>query len=70
MSNEPNSDRKPADASADEASVSLADITLADRWSPLVRDPNKKIEPSLKLGMRTLASFLCLIVLALILWAL
>lgn len=70
MNDRPHSEKAPLEAPLDEAPVRLVDITLTDRWAPLVRDPNKKIEPSLKLGQRTLASFICLMVLALILWAL
>jgi hypothetical protein len=63
-------DPKPVEALAEAKPVSLADISITDRWAPLVRDPDKKIEPSLKLGQRTLAALVCLIVLALVLWAL
>ena len=70
MIDRPDSDREPVDVPADDAPVSLADISITDRWAPLVRDPDKKNEPSPKLAQRTLASLICLIVLGLILWAL
>jgi hypothetical protein len=63
-------DPKPVEAPADQGPVSLADISITERWAPLVRDPDKKIEPSLKLAQRTLAALVCLIVLALVLWVL
>ena len=70
MNGPPDSDREPVEAPAEKTPTSLADIPIADRWAPLVRNPDKKIEPSPKLGQRTLAALLSLIVLALILWAL
>ena len=70
MNGRPDSDREPPETPAESTPTSLADISLGDRWAPLVRDPSHKNEPSLKLGLRTLASFICLIVLGLILWAL
>jgi len=48
----------------------LADVSLDERWAPLVRSPGRQAPQPAKIGLRTLVSALCLIVLALILWAL
>ncbi len=70
MTGRPDKDREPVETPTDEAPVSLGDIPITDRWAPLVRDPEHNTPQPPKLGQRVLASALCLIVLALILWAL
>jgi hypothetical protein len=66
----PDSDRQPAEPPADKAPTSLGDIPLADRWAPLVGNPEKPALVPPKLAQRLLASVLCLVVLALFLWSL
>lgn len=69
MSGRPDSDQEPLDTPAEKAPTSLSDIPLADRWAPLVRDPEHPTPPPPKYGQRVLAAALSLIVLALFLWA-
>jgi len=64
----PDSDQQPAELPAGEEPKDLGDISLADRWAPLVGNPDKPALVPPKLKQRLLASVLCLIVLALFLW--
>jgi hypothetical protein len=65
----PDSDQELADPPAGKEPKSLSDISITDRWAPLVRDPEQKSPQPPKMGQRAIASALSLIVLTLILWA-
>jgi hypothetical protein len=65
----PDSEQQPAETPAEKTPTSLGDIPLADRWAPLVGNPEKPALVPPKLAQRLLAAILSLIVLALLLWA-
>ncbi len=69
MNGRPKSDQEPVVTPAEKAPTSLGDIPLADRWAPLVGNPDKPALAPPNPAKRLLASALCLIVLALFLWA-
>jgi len=70
VNDRPDGDQEPVETPADKTPVSLSDIPLADRWAPLVGNPEKPALVPPKLAQRLLASVLCLLVLALFLWSL
>ncbi len=70
MNGRPDDVAEPAETPAGKKPESLADIPITDRWAPLVRDPDSSAPTPPKMGQRVITSALCLIVLALILWAL
>ena len=68
MNGRPEGDPEPVEPPEDKAPTSLSDIPLADRWAPLVGNPDKPALVPPKLAQRLLGSIFCLIVLALFLW--
>jgi hypothetical protein len=65
----PDSDPQSAAPPAGEAPENLRNLSIADRWAPLVHDPDRRAPAPAKYGQRVLAAAVCLIVLALLLWA-
>ncbi len=70
MNGRPDSDQDPAEPPAGGKPKSFEDIPITERWAPLVRDPDNDAPMPPKMGQRLIASAVCLIVLALLLWAL
>jgi len=69
VNNRAEDDQEPVEPPTNKEPTNLGNVPLADRWVPLVGNPDKPALVPPKLAQRLLASVLCLIVLALFLWA-
>ena len=68
MNGEPEGDQNPVEPPPERPPDSLGNISLADRWAPLVENPDKPAIAPVKPAQRLLAAATCLILLALFLW--
>jgi hypothetical protein len=71
VSGGPDRDRDPLDTAGDETPVRITDMSMTERWAPLVVDPDQPaaFQPP-RHALRALVAAACLIVVGLVLWAL
>ena len=70
MNDRPETDPESRAAPTQDKPEKLGDVSITDRWAPLIRDGERPQPVPPKMGQRILAAAACLIVLALFLWAL